>query len=177
MPKKTRRRNKNKLIVIGYDQGIANAGLCVLEYDLKTKKKSILFKEWFKTSPKDSIPKRILQHYEYLTRIVSKYKPNAIACERLIMNGRINNRNKSASMMTVNTISSIVMLVAEQNHMIFKEFMPMTVKKEFSKDGKADKEKMIKTAMKRYHLRKKPIEHVADAIAIANTLLESMISK
>ena len=27
MPKKTRRRNKNKLIVIGYDQGIANAGL------------------------------------------------------------------------------------------------------------------------------------------------------
>lgn len=165
-----------KLVVLGYDQGIANAGCCILEYDLKTRKKKILYKEWFKTSSKDATPNRILQHYKYLTQIVKKYKPQAIACERLIMNSKINNRNKSASMMTVNEISAIIMLVSAQHKIYFNEFMPMTVKKRFTGNGKADKEQMIQTSMKKFRLRNKPIEHIADAIAIADTLTDLLVS-
>lgn len=165
------------LIVIGYDQGIANAGLCVMQYNYKTKKKTILFKQYITTSPKEDKCNRILAHYDTLSKCVKKYNVKAIACERLIYNPRLKSstRNKSASMMTVNEISAVVMLIAAQNKLIFHEFMPMTVKKKFTGDGRAQKDDIIKEAMKRFKLRKILIEHVADAMAIADTLIDELL--
>lgn len=166
-----------EIIVLGYDQGIANAGICILKYDKKTKKKTILYRQYFITKSSFENKDRIKMHYDNLTKLVKKYNVKAVACERLMNNAIRNKRNKSASMMTVNMISSIIMLVAAQNNIKFKEYMPMTVKKHFTGSGKATKDDMINTAIRKYNLRKRPIEHVADAIGIAETLLEDILNK
>lgn len=164
-----------KIVVIGYDQGIANAGLCIMQYNFKTKKKTILEKQYFTTSAKLEEKDRIKMHFDFLMKNVEKYRPQAIACEKLMSNPMHEGRFKSAGMMTVNMISSIVMLVAAINKIEFKEYMPMTVKKHFTGFGKSTKDDMINMARKKYSLRKTPIEHVADAIGIADILIDDLI--
>lgn len=170
------KKKSNEIIVLGYDQGIANAGCCVMSYDKKTKKKRILFKKHFVTMPHTPVEERVKLHYDFLMSIVKKYKVQAIACERLMFNSFGGKRKKSASMMTVNTISAIIMLVAANNNIKFREFMPMTVKKRFTGNGKATKDDIINETKRQYRLRKTPIEHTADAIAIADTLIDELIN-
>lgn len=171
-------KNRKNLVVIGYDQGIANAGLCVMEYNYQTRKRKVLFKEHITTSPKEDKCKRILIHYEVLQKNIKKYNVKGIACERLMFNpkSKSSTRRKSVSMMTVNEISAVVMLLAAQNKLEFREFMPMTVKKQFANNGTATKDDMIKEAMKKFRLKKKPIEHIADAMAIASVLIDELIN-
>lgn len=160
---------------LGFDQGLANSGIAVLKFKVlrnKKIKKEIIYYEWIKTSSKEETPKRLVAVFNKLKQVIENYPIEACACEHLWKNSinKATGRNKSAGMMTANTTSALIMLLAGQNNLYFKTFVPASVKKLVTGYGLATKEDMIKKVIKDYKIKEKICEHIADAICIADAI-------
>ena len=164
-----------KFTIIGIDQGLASCGYGVIRFK-KTKKSikidKVLDYGVIKTTSKQETKDRLVYIHNKLTELVDTYKPIGISCERLFYSAPSKGqRKKSASIITTNMVTGLVILTAGENNLEFADFVPSSVKKEITGNGKATKEDMISTIPKILGIEEGvvKIEHQADALSIAYT--------
>ena len=162
--------------ILGIDQGIASLGYCILE--IKDKKKEILEYGELKTYPdewEDNMCERIRDIVHMLFELVKEFEPNRICCEKLFFSGpRKGGRNKSASIVSTNIASGLIMYVCGEMEIQFRDYSPLSVKNRITGSGKADKKQVREAVIKLYpELDGKELkhssEHMIDAVAIATT--------
>jgi crossover junction endodeoxyribonuclease RuvC len=105
---------------------------------------------------------RLKQVYESALQLIDKYKPDAVAIEKLFFN-----RNVTTAL-TVGEARGVLMLAAEQRGLQVTEYTPLQVKQAIVGYGKAEKkqvQEMVKMFLK-LSVVPKP-DDVADALAVA----------
>lgn len=169
-------KEKESIIGIGIDQGIANCGFSVIQ--LIGNELLVLKSGTIETDSKLSLPQRISLIYSLLTELANTYNPKIIGCEKLFFNPRQRvpsdgkkGRNKSASIVMTNMVTGVVHLIAGQKQIMLRDFVPGTVKKYVAGNGRATKENVI--AAVKYLLQREDVkEHEADATAIGITAVK-----
>jgi crossover junction endodeoxyribonuclease RuvC len=107
-------------------------------------------------------PTRLQQVYESVGSLMDKYKPDAVAVEKLFFN-----RNVTTAF-TVGEARGVMLLAAVQRGIAIAEYTPMQVKQAIVGYGKAEKrqvQEMVKMFLKLTAVPKP--DDVADALAIA----------
>ena len=163
--------------ILGIDQGLASCGYGVISFKrLKSgevKFHKVLDYGVITTTSKERTPDRLVYIHNRIIELVDKYQPETIACERLFVSPKqkADNRNKSASIVTTNMVTGIVVYIAGEKNLKFRDFVPSSVKKIITGNGKAQKEDIINAIPKLMNLDEGvvKIEHQADALSIAYT--------
>ncbi|HUC91326.1 MAG TPA: crossover junction endodeoxyribonuclease RuvC [Paenibacillus sp.] len=107
-------------------------------------------------------PTRLLQVYESVGALMDKYKPDAVAVEKLFFN-----RNVTTAF-TVGEARGVVVLAAVQRGLSVAEYTPMQVKQAIVGYGKAEKRQVQEMTRMFLNLSAVPKpDDVADALAIA----------
>lgn len=105
---------------------------------------------------------RLKQVYEAVVQLIDKYKPDAVAIEKLFFN-----RNVTTAL-TVGQARGVLMLAAEQKGLPIAEYTPLQVKQAIVGYGKAEKKQVQEMVRMFLHLSAVPKpDDVADALAIA----------
>ncbi len=107
-------------------------------------------------------PTRLQQVYDSVGSLMDKYKPDAVAVEKLFFN-----RNVTTAF-TVGEARGVMLLAAVQRGIAIAEYTPMQVKQAIVGYGKAEKrqvQEMVKMFLKLTAVPKP--DDVADALAIA----------
>lgn len=105
---------------------------------------------------------RLLHVYEAMLQLIDKYKPDAVALEKLFFN-----RNVTTAM-SVSQARGVLILAAIQRGLPIAEYTPMQVKQAIVGYGKAEKKQVQE--MVRMYLKLQAIpkpDDVADALAVA----------
>lgn len=105
---------------------------------------------------------RLLHVYEAMLQLIDKYKPDAVALEKLFFN-----RNVTTAM-SVSQARGVLILAAIQRGLPIAEYTPMQVKQAIVGYGKAEKRQVQE--MVRMYLKLQAIpkpDDVADALAVA----------
>lgn len=105
---------------------------------------------------------RLQQVYEGMTQLIDKYKPEAVAFEKLFFN-----RNVTTAM-SVSQARGVLILAAVQRGLPIAEYTPMQVKQAIVGYGKAEKkqvQEMVRMFLKLQSIPKP--DDVADALAVA----------
>jgi crossover junction endodeoxyribonuclease RuvC len=169
----------NSIIGIGVDQGIANCGYSVVELTEQNEIR-ILTSGTIKTSSKHELSKRITLIYKTVQALSNQYNVNILGCEKLFFSPNqksttnAKGRNKSASIVYTNMATGVLYLIAGENDLHLKEFVPGTVKKYVAGHGRASKEEVeeaVKNLVQNFEIVISS-EHEADAIAIAITAVK-----
>lgn len=157
--------------ILGIDQGIANLGYAIIDENEK-----LITYGCITTTSNESIEKRFEKIYIELSNIINEYEPDNISCEKLFFStpGK-GKRKKSASIVYTNMITGLIILLAGQFNMNLKMFVPGSVKKKITNNGKATKDEVIGVIEKKYDIKtsKTKKEHIFDALAIALTFNRS----
>ncbi|MCR8644119.1 crossover junction endodeoxyribonuclease RuvC [Paenibacillus sp. N1-5-1-14] len=118
---------------------------------------------------------RLQQVYDSIQELIKRYKPDAVAIEKLFFN-----RNVTTAM-TVSQARGVLILAAVQNGLPIAEYTPLQIKQAIVGYGKAEKkqvQEMVKMFLKLTTVPKP--DDVADALAVAichahsSTLLNKM---
>jgi crossover junction endodeoxyribonuclease RuvC len=105
---------------------------------------------------------RLLEIYNALHELIDKYKPDAVAIEKLFFN-----RNVTTAL-TVGQARGVIMLAAVQKGLPIGEYTPLQVKQAIVGYGKAEKKQVQEMVKMFLHLSAVPKpDDVADALAIA----------
>ncbi|SUA71377.1 Crossover junction endodeoxyribonuclease ruvC [Paenibacillus polymyxa] len=105
---------------------------------------------------------RLLHVYEGMLQLIDKYKPDAVALEKLFFN-----RNVTTAM-SVSQARGVLVLAAKQRNLPIGEYTPMQVKQAIVGYGKAEKkqvQEMVRMFLKLQAVPKP--DDVADALAVA----------
>lgn len=173
------------LIALGIDQGYANLGYSVINFDLKNNTYKIEESGTVITSPALEMNKRLLEIYNFMNNILDKHPNIKIAgCERLFhnkpMGGKQNffqQRNKSASIMKTNMATGVLYLMCAERDIQIDDFPPTTVKKYLTGSGKSEKgevEKAVKLIATNQGINLET-DHESDSIAIGITAINNYI--
>lgn len=159
------------MIVIGIDQGVANVGYAVLNYQSKGDFQ-LLESGAIKTKPNKELEERIGEIYKRVDLLIQKYKPTHMGCERFFFNASDKTMKfRSATIVRTNMVSGVLFLLAHQHRMSIKDYVPGTIKKHVTGDGRASKEEVIQSIQALVTQQGQAIalknDHEADAIAIA----------
>lgn len=152
--------NKQNLIILGIDPGIADTGYGVI----KKEGGKLLCLDYgsIKTSSKIEIPDRLEIINLELNNIIKKYKPNLISVEQLFFCKNV----KTA--LVVGQARGVVLLTAKQNKLKIIEFTPLQIKQAVSAYGKATKDQVQKMVKIILNLKTIPQpDDAADALAAA----------
>lgn len=146
--------------ILGIDPGIAIVGFGFID---KQGSKCIPVQygciQTEKNTPEEE---RLLHVYEGIGQLMDKYKPDAVALEKLFFN-----RNVTTAM-SVSQARGVLVLAAIQRGLPIGEYTPMQVKQAIVGYGKAEKkqvQEMTKIFLKLQAVPKP--DDVADALAIA----------
>lgn len=146
--------------IFGIDPGTATTGFGLIE---KTGQTLTKIDAGVISTPKVlAMPQRIKILYEDLNQLVTKYKPDLIAVEKLFFTTNI------TTAMSVSQARGIVLLVAAQNSIEVAEYTPLQVKMAITGYGQAQKRQiqaMVKRILQLEDIPKP--DDVADALAIA----------
>lgn len=146
--------------IIGIDPGYAIVGVGVIEY--KNSRFTTLDYGAITTTANTDFSYRLKVIYDDFTQIVNKYKPDAIAIEKLFFT----TNQKTA--IDVAQARGIILLVASQNNIPYYEYTPLQVKQSVVGYGKAIKNQVIEMTTRLLNLSQRPKpDDVADALAIA----------
>jgi len=148
------------LRVLGIDPGIAIAGFGFV--DKEGHKLSPVQYGSIQTEAHTPQETRLRQIYESTMALLEKYKPDAMAVEKLFFN-----RNVTTAF-AVGQARGVIMLAAAQQGVPIAEYTPLQVKQAVVGYGKAEKrqvQEMVKMLLK-LSVIPKP-DDVADALAIA----------
>lgn len=146
--------------ILGIDPGMAIVGYCILDFDGK----NVILEHSgsIQTSKDDSEGIRLNEIYDDISTIISKYKPNICAIEKLFFFRNL------TTVMPVAHARGVILLAMNQNDIPVFEYTPMEVKQFLTGYGKASKkdvEKMVKLSLNIDELPK--LDDTVDAIAIA----------
>ena len=164
-----------EIISMGVDQGIANCGYGVIKIRFKEDKISFKVLDYgiIRTESDKSMANRSLEIVKLLDEKIKNNDISIIGCEKLFFSQRrVGGRNKSASMLYTNMATGLLHYLSGVNAIPLVDFVPGTVKKLITGNGRATKEEMI-SAIEGYieddDIDIKNNEHIADAISIALT--------
>ncbi|MFA5183373.1 MAG: crossover junction endodeoxyribonuclease RuvC [Syntrophales bacterium] len=154
------------MLTLGIDPGTATTGFGLVRQDGD----KLLHIECgcIKTSPKDNPQSRLSQIYRQVKGLISRYRPDSVAVERLFFG-----RNTTTAMAVGQARGIILLAVAEQK-LPMAEYTPLEVKMALTGYGRADKKQiqmMVKTLLKLPQIPKP--DDAADALAIAICHLHS----
>ncbi|MFS0727383.1 crossover junction endodeoxyribonuclease RuvC [Paenibacillus sp. 1P07SE] len=146
--------------VLGIDPGIAIAGFGFI--DKQGHKLTPVQYGSIQTESHTPQETRLKQVYEAMVALLEKYKPEAVAVEKLFFN-----RNVTTAF-AVGQARGVIMLAAAQRGLPVFEYTPLQVKQAVVGYGKAEKrqvQEMVKMLLKLSAIPKP--DDVADALAIA----------
>lgn len=172
------------IIGIGIDQGVANCGYSVVKLR-EDDEVEVLCSGTIITSSDYPLPQRMLILYNEINQLVSEHKADIIGCEKLFFNPnqksstKKGGRNKSASIVYTNMATGLLSLIAGQHKLPLKEFVPGTVKKFLTGNGRAEKEAVEEAVLKAVfknngdtNAKTLKTTHESDAIAIGITAVK-----
>ncbi|MCI0542238.1 crossover junction endodeoxyribonuclease RuvC [bacterium] len=159
------------MTILAIDPGYERMGIAVLERGVggkATGKDSLLDSGCFKTSATLPFHDRILFIGEEVERWIKKWRPEAMAIEKLFFN----TNQKTA--MQVSEARGVMIYEAKRNTLPVFEYTPLQVKIALTGDGRAEKRRVTAMVGKLIHIDK-TIKHddEYDAIAIGLTHLAS----
>lgn len=148
------------LIILGLDPGTATTGYGVIQYH-QQRMRGICYGT-INTPPNMRMSARLNVIYEELGDILSTYKPQEVAVEKLFFG-----RNTTTAI-TVGQARGILLLQAERHHLPIGEYTPMQVKQALVGYGLAEKKQVQHMVANVLHLQEPPKpDDAADALAIA----------
>ncbi|MDP4095186.1 crossover junction endodeoxyribonuclease RuvC [Paenibacillus sp. P96] len=146
--------------ILGIDPGIAIVGFGFV--DKQGSKVVPVQYGCIQTEAHTPEEERLLHVYEGMKQLIDKYKPDAVALEKLFFN-----RNVTTAM-AVSQARGVLVLAAVQSGLPVAEYTPMQVKQAIVGYGKAEKkqvQEMVRMFLK-LQVVPKP-DDVADALAVA----------
>jgi crossover junction endodeoxyribonuclease RuvC len=155
--------------ILGVDPGFAILGWGFIEGVGISNVNTV---EWgaITTSSKEKIEDRLLLIYKELSNIVSLFKPDEIALEKLFFN------TNSKTVISVGQSQGIVLLIAALNKIPIYQYTPLQVKNSLTGYGVANKKQiqnMLKLVLKLDDIPKP--DDAADGIALALCHLQTNI--
>lgn len=148
------------MIVLGIDPGYAIVGCGVVQY--VGNKFSVLFHHAIITTAEMEFSDRINKIYNDLNLIIDRFKPEAVAVEKLFFNSN----QKTA--IDVAQARGVMLLSARQNNIQLAEYTPLQVKQSVVGYGRAQKQQVMEMTRTILNLKELPKpDDVADALALA----------
>lgn len=148
------------MIIMGIDPGYAIVGFGIVEY--KNNKFNLLTYGAVTTEAKTDFSDRLLRIYDGINSLIQKYRPDAIAIERLYFTSN----QKTA--IDVAQARGVILLAARQNLINVSEFTPLQVKQAVVGYGKAEKKQVMEMTKVMLGLKEYPKpDDAADALALA----------
>ncbi|HBD24733.1 MAG: hypothetical protein A2566_03345 [Candidatus Zambryskibacteria bacterium RIFOXYD1_FULL_40_13] len=149
--------------IISIDPGYERLGIAVLEKE-RGQKETLLFSECFKTSAKLPHNGRLALIGDRIKEIIKKYKPEALATEKLFFSG-----NQKTAMLVAEARGVILYTGSSSDLKIF-EYTPNEVKIAITGYGRSEKRQMIDMVKKLIVVNSKTnSDDEFDAIAIGLT--------
>ena len=147
--------------ILGIDPGYDRLGIAIIEKAVKGKE-VLVYSECFETSSKDPIYGRLKQVGEEISRILNKFKPDAMALETLFIT-----KNQKTAMRVAEARGIIIYEALKRDIPVF-EYAPMAIKMAITSDGSSDKGRMMKMLPLLINIPKKDaLDDEYDAIAVA----------
>ncbi|GJM83146.1 crossover junction endodeoxyribonuclease RuvC [Paenibacillus timonensis] len=146
--------------ILGIDPGIAIVGFGFI--DKQGSKVTPVQYGCIQTEAHTPEEERLMHVYEAMIQLIDKYKPDAVAFEKLFFN-----RNVTTAM-SVSQARGVLVLAAAQKGLPIAEYTPMQVKQAIVGYGKAEKRQVQE--MTRMFLKLQAIpkpDDVADALSVA----------
>ena len=146
--------------VLAIDPGFDRVGVAVLEKD------NLLFSDCIETNRKSPHQERLLTIGKAVEKIIRKWKPEALAIEKLFFNQNVTNALK------VSEARGIIIYEAAKAGLEIFEYSPQAIKIAVTGYGKADKTQIASMVRKLITLpSKKMLDDEIDAIALCITHL------
>ena len=148
------------MLILGIDPGFERMGCAVLEKSPGGEK--LIYSSCLVSSKNDPHEKRLLVLAEGLKKIIKKFKPDAMAIEKLFFTA-----NQKTALKVAEARGVALLLAAENNFKVF-EFTPLEVKMAMTGYGRAEKDQVRKMAQVMLKMSEsKKLDDEIDAIAIA----------
>lgn len=146
--------------ILGIDPGIAIVGFGFI--DKKGSRLRPVQYGSIQTKAHTDTSIRLKQIYDAIGQLIDKYKPDAVAVEKLYFN-----RNVTTAL-TVGQARGVLLLAAEQKNLQLGEYTPLQVKQAIVGYGKAEKKQVQEMVRMFLGLSEVPKpDDVADALAVA----------
>jgi crossover junction endodeoxyribonuclease RuvC len=127
--------------IISIDPGYERLGVAILERESKNKE-VLVFSECFKTSAKLPHPQRLTLIGNRIKEIIKKYKPEALATEKLFFSG-----NQKTAMLVAEA-RGVILYTANSLGLNVFEYTPNDVKIAVTGYGRSEKKQMISMTRK-----------------------------
>lgn len=148
------------MVILGIDPGYAIVGFGVIRYERN--RFTVLDFGAITTSADMPFPDRLRCIYEDLTYLFDKYKPDALAVEKLFFN-----TNKKTAV-DVAQARGVILLAARMNGAQCFEYTPLQVKQSVVGYGRAEKKQVQEMTKQLLNLSAVPKpDDTADALAMA----------
>jgi crossover junction endodeoxyribonuclease RuvC len=158
------RGEREDLIVVGIDPGLANLGIGVVREQGVTA--HYLHAELVRTSSESPSPQRLAYIYQAVKNVLELHKPDALAIEAQFF------QLQPGTAFKVGEAVGVVLLACAQLEIPVFEYSPKEVKAAVVGTGNASKEQIIYMVRAMLQLPKTPTSnHAADALALALTHL------
>lgn len=149
--------------IISIDPGYERLGVAVIEKE-KNQKEKLIFSECFKTSIKLPHYKRLANISREIRSVVKKYKPEALATEKLYFS-----KNQKTALLVAEARGAILSTAGDLDLEIF-EYNPSDIKIAITGYGKSEKNQIIDMVKKLIVVKKETkSDDEFDAIAIGLT--------
>jgi crossover junction endodeoxyribonuclease RuvC len=150
--------------ILAIDPGYERLGIAVLEKNRGDRKETLLFSECFKTKTTNTHAERLLFLGQEISKIIKKYKPEALAIETLFLT------TNHKTVMLVSETRGVILYEGARHNLSIHEFSPPQIKSAVAGDGHCDKKAIIKMIPLLINLDKE-IKHddEYDAIAVGLT--------
>jgi len=151
--------------ILAIDPGFERVGIAIIEKTF-LKKDLLLYSNCFKTSSKIPFHERIKKIGLELEKIIKKYKPEALAIEKLYFT------TNQKTVMGVSEARGVMIYISSKNGLSIFEYTPPQIKLAVTGYGKASKEMVMSMVPKLINIDLKiDSDDELDAIAIGLTCL------
>ena len=152
--------------ILGIDPGLAILGWGIVDVTNEARDKlSSVDYGVLTTTPKQTLPERLLDIYEGVTSLLGEYRPDAVAFEELFFNKNV----KTALIVGAARGVAIAAAAARIDGRLF-EYTPLQIKQAVTGNGRCDKHQVQFMARALLRLRETPKpDDAADALAVAIT--------
>lgn len=146
--------------IIGIDPGYAIVGYGVVDY--QNTRFSVVDYGAILTEAGVPFNKRLEQIYDEAFAIMQRYRPDAMAIEKLFYN------TNAKTVIDVGQARGVLVLAAQKNHLTIAEYTPLQVKQSVVGYGRAEKKQVQEMTKLILNLEKIPKpDDTADALAMA----------
>ncbi len=155
--------------ILGIDPGVATTGWAIVDYDNDY---HLVDFGVITTSKANEQPDRLVEIYNDINDIVSKYSPEYGGIELLLFN------SNAKTVMAVGESRGVVILALRKLGLPILQFTPPQVKSTIAGSGRADKKQVQENVKRLFNLDKLPSpDDAADAVAVAVCCIDSIVMK